>query len=83
MEILIQTAGWVGALLIILAYFLVSRQHVTSSSTVFQLMNLFGAFGVGVNVFHQGAWPAVALQVVWAVIAIVSLTSKKRKVDKH
>ena len=36
-------------------------------------MNLFGAFGVGVNVFHQQAWPAVALQVVWGIIAIISL----------
>jgi len=77
MEILIQTAGWMGTILIVLAYFLVSRQYVTGKSKIYQLMNLFGALGVGVNVFHQEAWPALALQITWAIIAIISLIRPK------
>lgn len=77
MEILIQTAGWIGTILIVLAYFLVSRQYVTGKSRIYQLMNLFGAVGVGINVFHQAAWPALALQITWAIIAIVSLIRPK------
>jgi hypothetical protein len=40
-------------------------------------MNLIGAIGVGINVFHQGAWPAVVLQVIWGIIAIAALFKKK------
>lgn len=73
MEIIIQTLGWIGTILIVVAYFLVSRQYLSGQSKAYQLLNLFGAIGVGVNVFYQEAWPAVALQVVWGIIAIISL----------
>lgn len=77
MEILIQAVGWIGTILIVLAYFLVSNQFVISKSKAYQLMNLLGAVGVGVNVFHQEAWPALALQITWAIIAIASLIRPK------
>ena len=73
MEIVIQIFGWIGTTLIVIAYFLVSRQYLSSQSRVYQFLNLFGAIGVGANVFYQEAWPAVVLQIVWGVIAILSL----------
>ncbi len=78
METLIQIVGWVGTFLIVLAYFLVSYKKVDGSSKIYQAMNLLGAIGVGVNVFHQQAWPAVALQVVWGIIAIITLIKKQK-----
>ncbi len=77
MEILFQVVGWVGTILIVVAYFLVSKQYIQSKSNAYQLMNLFGAIGVGINVWHQQAWPSVALQIVWAIIAIASLIKSK------
>ena len=77
MEVFIQAVGWVGTALIVLAYFLVSGEHVNGKSRIYQLMNLGGAIGVGINVFHQQAWPALALQITWAIIAIVSLVRQK------
>jgi len=73
MEIIIQILGWIGTALIVNAYFLVSRQYLSSQSRAYQLLNLLGALGVGVNVFYQQAWPVLALQIIWAVIAILSL----------
>ena len=78
METLIQIVGWGGTFLIVFAYFLVSYKKVDGSSKIYQAMNLLGAIGVGVNVFHQQAWPAVALQVVWGIIAIVALIKKQK-----
>jgi len=69
--------GWVGTILIAGAYWLNSTKRVESTSCVYQLMNLFGAIGVGFNVFHQAAWPAVALQATWGIIALYSLLKKK------
>ena len=78
METLIQIIGWIGTFLIIFAYFLVSYKKVDGSSKVYQMINLFGAIGVGINVFHQQVWPAFALQIVWGIIAIFSLTKKQK-----
>ncbi|MFA6514867.1 MAG: hypothetical protein WCT42_01210 [Candidatus Paceibacterota bacterium] len=79
MEIFLQSIGWVGTFLIILAYFLVSNNKIKADSKGYQLINLFGAIFVGFNVFHQQAWPALVLQIVWAIIAIVSITKIIRK----
>ena len=73
METVIQSIGWLGTLLIILAYFLISNGHLTTKSKLYQWMNLWGAVGVGVNVFHQQAWPVLALEIAWGAIAIVSI----------
>jgi Trk-type K+ transport system membrane component len=73
MEILIQPAGWIGTVLIVVAYYLISNKKVDSESKVYQAMNLFGALGVGVNVLRQEAWTTVALQVAWGIIAIFAL----------
>lgn len=73
MEVLTNSIGWIGTFLIVLAYFLVSTKRVSGTSKTYQLINLFGAIGVGANVVYQKAWPSVALQIIWAVIAIYSL----------
>jgi len=82
MEILIQIAGWIGTFLIVLAYFLVSYRKVDGSSKIYQTMNLLGALGVGVTVFHQEVWSAVVLQVAWGIIAIVALIKKSPPVQQ-
>jgi len=61
--------------------FLYQPKSSPPTSVVYQSLNLFGALGVGINVFVEGAYPSVAIQVVWALIAIFglykSLTSRK------
>ncbi|MEK7069477.1 MAG: hypothetical protein AAB822_01965 [Patescibacteria group bacterium] len=80
MEILFQVIGWVGTFLIATAYFLlVIFKKIDEDSKIYKIMNLFGAIGVGVNVFNQQAWPAFALQIIWGVIAIVSLVKTKKE----
>lgn len=78
MEIFFQIIGWIGTILVVLAYFLNSTGKISSSSKRYQLLNLLGAIGVGFNVFHQQAWPALALQVTWGIIALLSLIRRKK-----
>lgn len=77
MEVLYQIFGWMGTIMIVSAYFLVSAKKVDGRSVLYQLLNFFGAIGVFVNVFHQQAWPAAVLQVVWAIIAVTALLKRK------
>lgn len=78
-EIFIPVCGWTGTVLVVWAYYLVSNQKIDSSGTAYQLMNLIGSIGVGVNVFYLKAWPAVVLEVVWGAIAIVTLMKGKHR----
>ena len=73
MEILIQIIGWVGTILIISAYFLVSSKKIQSSSYSYQMLNFIGAVAVGISVFYQHAWSALALQIAWVIIAGIAL----------
>ncbi len=73
MEPLVHIFGWIGMVLIVLAYYLVSNKKLDPAGKTYQWMNLAGCLGVGVNVFYQKAWPAVALEIVWGLIAITAL----------
>ncbi|MEK7566732.1 MAG: hypothetical protein AAB527_01180 [Patescibacteria group bacterium] len=66
----IEILGWLGTILIVGAYFLVSSKKLDSQGVFYQSTNLLGAIFVGINVFYKSAWPALGLQVVWGLISI-------------
>ncbi len=72
-ELLIEIAGWTGALLILGAYLLLSMGRVTGQSTPYQGMNVVGAAGFIVNGWWHGAIPSATLNVVWMAIGAVAL----------
>jgi hypothetical protein len=72
-EIAVEAVGWTGALLILLAYVLVTAGRLTGQSLAFQWMNLFGAAGFIVNGWWHRALPSTALNIVWMLIAGVAL----------
>jgi hypothetical protein len=73
MLILIEVAGWVGALLILGAYLLLSMNKVTGQSALYQAMNVVGAAGFIVNGWWHGAIPSASLNVVWMAIGAIAL----------
>jgi len=73
LQLITETAGWIGTGLVVLAYVLVSTKRVHGTSVSYQLLNLFGAIGVGANVLYQHAIPSLALQAIWACIALFAL----------
>jgi hypothetical protein len=72
---IIDILGWVGAALILIAYYLVSSKKVKGDSNVFQAMNLFGAIALMINTYAKGAIPSVFLNIFWAGIAAKALLS--------
>lgn len=76
---LTELIGWIGTLCIVLAYSLLSFNKIEEDNRRYILLNLFGAIGVGFNVFTQHAWPAFTLQIVWGVVALISLVKTFRK----
>ena len=65
----VEFIGWIGALLILLSYGLLTLKRLRTDSTAYQWMNLLGAVGLIANGAWNGAFPSVFLNVVWLGIA--------------
>jgi formate hydrogenlyase subunit 3/multisubunit Na+/H+ antiporter MnhD subunit len=74
----IEWSGWVAALLILGSYGLLSFGKIQARSPLYQWMNLVGAVGFVINCSWNGAWPSVALNVVWGAIALYSMKRNSR-----
>jgi hypothetical protein len=72
-DLVIDTMGWIGAIAILLAYALVSAKKVPGDSVLYQGLNLAGSALLIVNSFYYGAFPSVAVNVVWIGIAAFAL----------
>lgn len=66
----ISWSGWLAALLILGAYALLSFGKIQARSRAYQWMNIVGALGFIINCAWNGAWPSVALNVVWLFIGL-------------
>jgi hypothetical protein len=71
-EIAVEAAGWGGALLILLAYLLLSAGRLTGQSLVYQGMNIVGAAGFVINGWWHGALPSAVLNVLWLLIGAIA-----------
>jgi hypothetical protein len=68
-----EVAGWYGALAIAGAYALVSLSIVPADGLIYQVLNLTGAFGIILIAALKGVRQSVALNIFWALIAIIAL----------
>jgi len=71
-EIAVEVVGWGGAVLILLAYLLLSAGRLTGQSLLYQGMNVIGAAGFVVNGWWHDALPSAALNVLWLLIGAVA-----------
>ena len=74
MTVLIAVAGWTGAVLVLVAYVLLSMRRIDGHSTTYHVMNLLGAFGIAANSGWNGAIPSTVVNVIWIGIAIYALS---------
>jgi len=67
-------AGYVGVLLVLLAYFLLQARKLHGNKLAYQLMNILGAFGVLLSLtFGNFNWSAFLLEVAWIAIGIYGI----------
>jgi len=64
-EVAVEVAGWIGALLILAAYALLSAGKLDGQSPLYQWMNVVGAAGFTINGWWHHALPSAALNVIW------------------
>lgn len=74
--ILIDISGWLGVVLYLVAYALVSTRKLEGDSIVYQVMNLLGGILLVANSFYYRAMPSVGVNMAWIGIAIFALAGK-------
>jgi hypothetical protein len=69
----IEVVGWIGAVLILAAYGLLSAGKLDGRSTLYHAMNIVGAAGFVLNSGYNGALPSAALNAIWIGFGVYAL----------
>lgn len=77
MQLFIEIAGWSGAVIILVAYGLLSADKLSSKSSVYQWMNVVGAAGFVINSGAKGAYPSAVLNMIWIAIAVFAVVRNR------
>ena len=77
-RIIVETIGWGGMALILVAYILLSTGRLDGRSRAYQWMNVVGAACFIVNSGYNGAIPSATLNVAWAAIGLYTLWRVRR-----
>ena len=80
MATVIEVIGWAGALLVLLAYGLVSTERVSSRSLRYQALNIGGAVGLVINSAWNGAIPSAVVNLIWIGIGVYAVAARRSAV---
>lgn len=65
--------GFIGAFLIISAYFFLSFNIVDSQDLIYSALNLVGALGIVLSSLEKKDFPPILLNIFWMGIALISI----------
>ena len=75
----IDLVGFVGALLILLAFWLVTRKVLRPESFTYLSINFLGALLLGVETYRKAAYAALSLNIVWACVALYGIYKTRNR----
>ena len=73
-EFVTESIGWIGVLLILCAYGLLTFEVVMSDSLWFHGLNLIGGVGIIIDAAADRNWQPAVLNVMWIVIAVYAIS---------
>ncbi len=68
-----ELIGWIGSLVYISAYLLLSLKKLNAHKAPYQLLNILGGGCLIVNSLHKQDYPSVFTNAVWATIGIIAI----------
>ena len=74
----IDILGWIGALLVILGYFMVPTCRVAGDALTYQLLTITGGVLLIINTVICGAYPSLGVNLVWVAIGTYSILSRRK-----
>ena len=73
-----DAVGWLGAAALLFAYAMVSSRKMEVDSAPYQLLNIAGSLLLVLNTIYYRAYPSSFVNLIWAGIAIFSITTRRR-----
>ena len=70
--------GWIGALAILYAYFMVSSGKLMNNSYHFQSANILGAVCLAYHTYYNHAYASTVVNIIWIGIAFYSLAGRRK-----
>lgn len=67
--------GWIGMMLVLAAYLLLSTNKI-QNGYLYQILNLLAGIFMAIGLLPKNAWFSFTLQIIWAVIALVAIIKK-------
>jgi hypothetical protein len=77
--LIVDVLGWLGAVLLLLAYWRVSHGLLDPKGRHYQWLNVAGGALLIVNSAWYGAFPSVAVNVVWILVGLQALLTWRRR----
>jgi DNA integrity scanning protein DisA with diadenylate cyclase activity len=78
MNYLVEIIGWIGAILIIGAYYMNINGKLKSSSALYIMSNLLGGIFFTINTLVHQAYPSMIVNIIWVIIAVAALFKKEK-----
>ncbi|MBK7432810.1 MAG: hypothetical protein IPI66_02235 [Chitinophagaceae bacterium] len=78
MDIFVEIIGWIGAVLIVGAYFLNINGRMKSDAPAYIFSNLLGGVFFTINTLVHHAYPSMLVNIIWVLIAIAALLKKDK-----
>jgi hypothetical protein len=69
-KIIIELIGWISAAMMLSAYLLLNTNKVSAKSKAYQWLNVLSGAGLIINSGWNGAYPSVAINVIWMFIGL-------------
>lgn len=71
--------GYVGVALVLLAFLLLQARKLNGNGLIYQLLNMFGSFGVLLSLtFGNRNVPALLLEIAWVLISVYGIARSAR-----
>lgn len=78
MNYFVEIIGWIGAVLIVGAYYLNISGKIKSTSAWYIVSNLLGGIFFTINTLVHHAYPSMIVNIIWVFIAIAALLKKEK-----
>jgi len=65
--------GIVGVSLIVIAYFLLQINKLSSQSLMFSLLNFIGSFLILISLFDEWNLPSFIIEIFWMLISLIGI----------
>jgi hypothetical protein len=77
-EILLESIGWLGSLLVLVAYFLNMQGWLPSENPWYRWLNIIGSICLIVITLHKQVYQSAVVNIIWAGIGLLALVKRKR-----